>query len=130
VRCAVVNGGGATDFCARFLDENDAPVKNFTVNLGEAKNYAVGTQFCRFCPIHPDIASPHRVCDLRLLINRYIALSFNAGQNLPAECQTVSAFKKVIIFQLLARNFWIHFLHHFAILGIQQGFCDSAIKYL
>lgn len=36
VRCAVVNGGGATDFCARILDKNDAPVKNFTVNLGEA----------------------------------------------------------------------------------------------
>jgi hypothetical protein len=34
VRCAVVNGGGATDFCARFLDKEDAPVKNFTVNLG------------------------------------------------------------------------------------------------
>ena len=36
LRCAVVNGGGATDFCARFLDTEDAPVKNFTVNLGEA----------------------------------------------------------------------------------------------
>ncbi len=36
VRCAVVNGGGATDFCARFLDKNDAPVKSFMVNLGEA----------------------------------------------------------------------------------------------
>lgn len=34
VRCAVINGGGATDFCARFLDKNDAPVKTFTVNLG------------------------------------------------------------------------------------------------
>jgi len=33
VRCAVVNGGGAADFCARFLDRNDAPVKNFIVNL-------------------------------------------------------------------------------------------------
>ena len=36
VRCAVVNGGGATDFCARFLDKDEAPVKNFAVNLGEA----------------------------------------------------------------------------------------------
>jgi hypothetical protein len=36
LRCAVVNGGGATDFCARFLNKDDAPVKNFTVNLGEA----------------------------------------------------------------------------------------------
>ncbi len=36
VRCAVINGGGATDFCARFLDKDDAPVKGFTVNLGKA----------------------------------------------------------------------------------------------
>jgi len=36
VRCAVINGGGATDFCARFLGKDDAPVKNFVVNLGEA----------------------------------------------------------------------------------------------
>jgi hypothetical protein len=36
LRCAVVNGGGATDFCARFLDKDDAPVKNFTVNLGDS----------------------------------------------------------------------------------------------
>jgi hypothetical protein len=35
VRCAVINGGGATDFCARFLDKNDAPVRSFTVKLGE-----------------------------------------------------------------------------------------------
>lgn len=26
IRAAIVNGGGATDFCARFLDENDRPV--------------------------------------------------------------------------------------------------------
>jgi hypothetical protein len=36
VRCAVVNGGGATDFCARFIDAEDKPVKYFTVNLGDA----------------------------------------------------------------------------------------------
>jgi hypothetical protein len=35
VRCAIVNGGGATDFCARFLDKEDAPVKNFIVNLNK-----------------------------------------------------------------------------------------------
>ena len=35
VRCAVINAGGATDFCARFLDKNDSPVKFFTVNLHE-----------------------------------------------------------------------------------------------
>ena len=36
VRCAVVNGGGATDFCARLLDKDDAPVKTFIVNLRRA----------------------------------------------------------------------------------------------
>lgn len=37
VRCAVVNGGGATDFCARFLDGEDRPLKGFTVSLGTVK---------------------------------------------------------------------------------------------
>jgi len=36
VRCAIVNGGGATDFCARFLDREDKPLKDFTVNLRSA----------------------------------------------------------------------------------------------
>ena len=35
VRCAVINGGGATDFCARFLDANEEPVKGYTVSVGE-----------------------------------------------------------------------------------------------
>lgn len=35
VRCAVINGGGATDFCARFLDANERPLKGFTVSAGE-----------------------------------------------------------------------------------------------
>jgi hypothetical protein len=34
VRAAIVNGGGATDFCARFLDADDQPLKGFTVRLG------------------------------------------------------------------------------------------------
>jgi len=33
LRAAIVNAGGATDFCARFLDEQDRPVKDFTVTL-------------------------------------------------------------------------------------------------
>ncbi|MFC1493930.1 acetylxylan esterase [Thermodesulfobacteriota bacterium] len=33
IRCAVINGGGATDFCARFLDRNDKPFRDFTVNI-------------------------------------------------------------------------------------------------
>ena len=36
VRCAVINGGGATDFCARFLDAEDKPLKGFTVSVGTA----------------------------------------------------------------------------------------------
>ena len=36
VRCAIVNGGGATDFCVRFLDGEDKPLKGFTVSGGDA----------------------------------------------------------------------------------------------
>ena len=35
VRCAVINGGGATDFCARFLDSEDKPLKDFTLSVGD-----------------------------------------------------------------------------------------------
>ena len=35
VRAAVINGGGATDFCARFLDEEYRPVKDITVTLAD-----------------------------------------------------------------------------------------------
>ncbi len=37
VRCAVVNGGGATDFCARLLDKEDKPLKGFTLTVGDRK---------------------------------------------------------------------------------------------
>lgn len=37
VRAAVINGGGATDFCARFLDENGKPLKGYTVTLSAGK---------------------------------------------------------------------------------------------
>jgi hypothetical protein len=33
IRAAVLNGGGATDFCARFLDENDLPIPRLSVSL-------------------------------------------------------------------------------------------------
>jgi hypothetical protein len=36
VRAAIINGGGATDFCARFLDVDDKPLKGLTVSLVEA----------------------------------------------------------------------------------------------
>ncbi len=35
VRCAIVNGGGATDFCARFLDGEDKSLRGFTVSVGD-----------------------------------------------------------------------------------------------
>ncbi|HEX5046034.1 MAG TPA: acetylxylan esterase [Gammaproteobacteria bacterium] len=34
IRAAIVNGGGATDFCARFLDASDQPITGLTVSLG------------------------------------------------------------------------------------------------
>jgi hypothetical protein len=37
IRAAIVNGGGATDFCARFLDQEDKPLKGYTVSLNEAR---------------------------------------------------------------------------------------------
>jgi hypothetical protein len=35
VRAAIINGGGATDFCARFLDAKYRPVQDMTVTLAE-----------------------------------------------------------------------------------------------
>jgi hypothetical protein len=37
LRAVIVNGGGATDFCARFLDADDKPIKGLTVTLSEAR---------------------------------------------------------------------------------------------
>lgn len=37
IRAAIVNGGGATDFCARFLDQEDQPLKGYTVTLNEVR---------------------------------------------------------------------------------------------
>jgi hypothetical protein len=33
IRAAILNGGGATDFCARFLDANDRPLTGLSVSL-------------------------------------------------------------------------------------------------
>lgn len=33
IRAAIVNGGGATDFCARLLDAEDRPLQGFTIRL-------------------------------------------------------------------------------------------------
>jgi hypothetical protein len=35
LRCAVINGGGATDFCARFFDAEENPLKEFTLSVGD-----------------------------------------------------------------------------------------------
>jgi len=35
IRAAVVNGGGATDFCARFLDAADKPIRGLTLTVGQ-----------------------------------------------------------------------------------------------
>ncbi len=35
IRVAVVNGGGATDFCARFFDAQDKPLKGYTISVGD-----------------------------------------------------------------------------------------------
>lgn len=43
IRAAIVNAGGATDFCARFLDSDDNPVKGLVVNLGAIGEDAIET---------------------------------------------------------------------------------------
>jgi hypothetical protein len=35
IRAAIINGGGATDFCARFLDVSDKPITNLKTSLTE-----------------------------------------------------------------------------------------------
>jgi len=37
LRAAIINGGGATDFCARFLDPQDRPLRTFTVSVTEPR---------------------------------------------------------------------------------------------
>jgi hypothetical protein len=37
IRAAVINAGGATDFCARFLDANEKPIMNLTITVGEVR---------------------------------------------------------------------------------------------
>ena len=37
IRGAIVNGGGATDFCVRFLGADDKPLKGFTAGPGEIR---------------------------------------------------------------------------------------------
>jgi hypothetical protein len=37
VRCAVINAGGATDFCARFIDAEEKPIKTFSLSVGDTR---------------------------------------------------------------------------------------------
>jgi hypothetical protein len=37
LRAAIINGGGATDFCARFLDADDKPVKGLAITAGSVQ---------------------------------------------------------------------------------------------
>ena len=37
IRGAVINAGGQTDFCARFLDANDKPLMKLTLSVGDLK---------------------------------------------------------------------------------------------
>jgi hypothetical protein len=37
IRVAVINAGGATDFCARFLDADDVPVRGLSVRLSNER---------------------------------------------------------------------------------------------
>jgi hypothetical protein len=36
IRCAVINAPGLSDFCARFLDSEGKPLKEFTINLSDS----------------------------------------------------------------------------------------------
>jgi hypothetical protein len=38
IRAAIINGGGATDFCARFLDEDGNSVKGITISLDATRS--------------------------------------------------------------------------------------------
>jgi hypothetical protein len=37
VRFALINAGGATDYCARFLNADEEPLREFTVSVGDAQ---------------------------------------------------------------------------------------------
>ena len=63
VRAAIVNGGGATDFCARFLDAEDKPLKEITVSLGAVRAMRC-TSTKREATLHmsaPEDLSPIRI---------------------------------------------------------------------
>jgi hypothetical protein len=59
IRAAIVNGGGATDFCARFLDPEDRPLKSISVRLdGAGASSPVATPNRGAAHLSPGIAPP------------------------------------------------------------------------
>jgi len=44
VRAAIINAGGHTDFCARFLDSEDRPLKGITVSVASPSNTGRGSK--------------------------------------------------------------------------------------
>ncbi len=44
LRAAIINAGGATDFCARFLDENDKPLRGYTITLNETAKKMISSR--------------------------------------------------------------------------------------
>jgi hypothetical protein len=47
IRAAIINGGGATDFCARFLDESDKPIQGLSVSLDPGQDGSAGGRWRR-----------------------------------------------------------------------------------
>ena len=45
IRAAIVNAGGATDFCARFLDAEGNPIKGLTVNFEARRRRRLANRF-------------------------------------------------------------------------------------
>ena len=65
IRAAIVNGGGATDFCARFLDADDKPIKNITISLGEVRATPGGAKPRRQSASLPRIDSKGQISSQR-----------------------------------------------------------------
>lgn len=61
IRAAIINGGGATDFCARFLDANDKPIKNITISLGEVRAAPAGAKPRRQSAAFPRVGSKRQI---------------------------------------------------------------------
>ncbi|MBS1790034.1 MAG: hypothetical protein JST85_20085 [Acidobacteria bacterium] len=61
IRAVIVNGGEATDFCARFLDTDDKPIKDITISLGEVRAAPAGAKPRRQPAALPCVGSHDRI---------------------------------------------------------------------